>query len=167
MDLAGLAPGEFDQDVGDEAEAYAVGDVEGQRQRQYGQERGDSLIKALPRDEPDGGHHQEPHHYQGGGRHGRDEQGIGPSRGIRYRERAAEDGDQGREGEGEQEENPDDHAGQACPSSLRNPGPALYVAGHRARARGTPENRGQRVDQQDALGLWHLVLLVEELPLLG
>src|SRR5215216_808555 len=73
VDLVRPTAGEFDQDVGDEAEAYAVRDVEGQRQRQDGQEGRDGLIETLPRDEPDGGHHQEADHYEGGGGHGRDE----------------------------------------------------------------------------------------------
>src|SRR5215216_6758742 len=86
MDLPRLPPGELDQDVGDEAEAYAVGDVEGQRQRQDGQEGRNGLVETLPRDEPDGGHHQEADHYEGGGGHGRDEQRVVTSRWVRYRE---------------------------------------------------------------------------------
>src|SRR5918997_2611538 len=70
VDLTGPAAGEFDYDVGDEPEAYAVGDVEGQRQREDGQECRDGLVEAVPRDEPDGGHHQEPDHYEGWGGHG-------------------------------------------------------------------------------------------------
>src|ERR671920_2109611 len=59
MNLADPAPGELDQDVGDEPEAYTVGDVEGQRQGQYGQEGGDGLVEAVPWDLPNLGHHQE------------------------------------------------------------------------------------------------------------
>src|SRR5919199_1603074 len=40
MDLAGLATDQFDQDVGNKAEANAVGDVEGQGQCQDGKESG-------------------------------------------------------------------------------------------------------------------------------
>src|SRR5215208_2636663 len=68
--LAGLTPGEFDQDVGDEAEPYPVGDVEGQRQRQDGEEGRYRLVEVVPGDKADGGDHQEPDHYQSGGRHG-------------------------------------------------------------------------------------------------
>src|ERR671916_2469480 len=96
VDLAGPAAGEFDQDVGDETEAYAVRDVEGQRQRQDSQEGRDGLVETLPGDEPDGGHHQKADHYECRGGHGGDEQGIVASRWGRYRERAAEDRDQGR-----------------------------------------------------------------------
>src|SRR5215213_6573660 len=168
VDLASPTAGEFDQDVGDKAEAYAVRDVEGQRQRQDGQECRDGLVETLPRDEPHGGHHQEPDHYEGGGGHGRDEQRVVASRGIGYRERAAEDRDQGRERQGEQEEEPDDHAGHAGPSSFGHPRPALYIARYRARAHASAEDGGQRVDQQDALGLRHLaLLLVDELAFLG
>src|SRR3954451_15557523 len=134
MNLAGLASGELDQHVRDEPETYSVRDVEGERQRQYGQKGGDGLVKPVPRDVPDLGHHQEPDDYQGGGRHGREEQGTASSRRVRYRDRAAEHGDEGREREGDQEEETDDHAAQARPPSFRAPRPALYVAGHRARA---------------------------------
>jgi hypothetical protein len=50
VDLANTSAGEFGQDVGDEAEPYAVRDVEDQRQD--GQE---GLVETLPRDEPDKG----------------------------------------------------------------------------------------------------------------
>src|SRR5215210_6410781 len=167
VDLAGPAAGEFDQDVGDEPEAYAVGDVEGQRQRKDGQECRDGLVEMVPRDEPHGGHHKEPDHYEGGGGHGRDEQRVVAPRRIRYRKRAAEDGDQRRERQGEQEEEPDNHAGHTGPSSFGDPRPALYIARYRARTHASAEDGGQRVDQQDALGLWHLALLVDELAFLG
>src|SRR5215212_3214995 len=156
---AGPAAGEFDQDVGDEPEAYAVGDVEGQRQGENGQECRDGLVETVPRDEPHGGHHQEPDHYEGGGGHRRNEQGVVTSCRIGYRERAAEDGDQGRERQGEQAEEPDDHAGHAGSSSFGDPRPALYIARYRARAHASAEDGGQRVDQQDALGLRHLAFL--------
>src|SRR5215212_7380008 len=102
MNLADPPPGKLDQDVGDEPEAYAVRDVEGQRQGQYGQEGGDSLVEVVPRNMPYLGHHQEPDDYQGRGRHGGDEQGLASSRRVRYGDRAAEDRDQGREREGDQ-----------------------------------------------------------------
>src|ERR687894_2864731 len=70
VDLAGPAPRQLDQDVGDEAEPYPIGDVEGQRQRQDGQEGGDRIVEVFPGYETDGGHHQEPDHYQRRGRHG-------------------------------------------------------------------------------------------------
>src|SRR5919107_2911181 len=167
VDLAGPAAGEFDQDVGDEPEAYAVGDVEGQRQRENGQECRDGLVEMIPRDEPHGGHHQETDHYEGGGGHGRDEQRIVASRWVRYRERAAEDRDQGRERQGERKEEPDDHACHAGPPSLGDPRPALYIAGYRAGAHAAAEDSRQRIDQQNALGLRHPALLIEELAFLG
>src|SRR3712207_9434105 len=53
-------PRELDQDVGDKAEPYAVGDVKGQRQRQDGQKGGYSLVEVVPGDKEHGGDHQEP-----------------------------------------------------------------------------------------------------------
>ena len=50
MDLASPTAGEFGQDVGDEAEHYAVRDAEDQPQD--GQK---GLVETLPRDEPDQG----------------------------------------------------------------------------------------------------------------
>src|SRR5215208_4735784 len=167
VDLVRPTAGEFDQDVGDEAEAYAVRDVEGQRQRQDGQEGRDGLVETLPRDEPDGGHHQEADHYEGWGGNGRDEQRVVTSRWVRYREGAAEDRDQGRERQGEQKEEPDDHACHAGPPSLGDPRPTLYVAGDRTGAHAAAEDGRQRIDQQNALGLRHPALLIEELAFLG
>src|SRR5919112_5790560 len=95
MNLADPAPGELDQDVGDEPEAYTVGDVEGQRQGQYGQEGGDGLVEAVPRDLPHLGHHQETDDYQGRGGNGGDEQGVASPRRVWYGDRAAEDRDEG------------------------------------------------------------------------
>src|ERR671921_166329 len=167
VDLAGPTAGEFDQDVGDEAEAYAVGDVEGQRQRQDGQEGRDGLVETVPRDEPDGGHHQKADHDEGGGGHGRDEQRVIAPRGVRYRERAAEDRDQRRERQGEQKEEPNDHARHAGSTSLGDPRPALYIAGNRTGAHAAAENGRQRIDQQNAPGLRHPALLIQELAFLG
>src|SRR5215212_5743788 len=106
MNLADSALGKLDQDVGDEPEAYTVGDVERQRQCQYGQECGDGLFEAVPRNMPYLGHHQEPDDYQGGGSDGRDEQGLASSRRVRYGDRAAEDRDQGREREATRNRSP-------------------------------------------------------------
>src|ERR687894_3331480 len=72
VDLTGPAAGELYQHVGDEPEAYAVGDVEGERERQDGQEGRDGLVVTVPRDEPHRGHHQEADHYEGRGRDGGD-----------------------------------------------------------------------------------------------
>src|ERR671910_2405498 len=167
VDFPRPAAGELYQYVGDEPEAYAVGDVEGQRQRQDGQEGRDGLVETVPRDEPDGGHHQKADHDEGGGGHGRDEQRVIAPRGVRYRERAAEDRDQRRERQGEQKEQPDDHARHAGSTSLGDPRPALYIAGNRAGAHAAAEDGRQRIDQQNAPGLRHLAILIEELAFLG
>src|SRR5215210_7611814 len=73
VDLTRLAPGELDQDVGDEAEPYPVGDVEGKRQRQDGKEGGDGLVEPVPGDEADGCHHQKADDYERRGRNRGDE----------------------------------------------------------------------------------------------
>src|ERR671916_624987 len=133
VDFPRPAAGELYQHIGDEPEAYAVGDVEGQRECQDGQEGRDGLVEAVPRDEPDGGHHQEADHYKGRGRDGGDKDvpvlRAGDGHG------AAEDRDQGRERQREQEQQPDDDAGQTRPTALGDPRPALYVTRHGARTR--------------------------------
>src|SRR5215216_5090525 len=133
VDLAGSAPRQLDQDVGDEAEPYSVRDVEGQRQRQDGQEGGDRIVEAFPGYETDGCHHQEPDHYQRRSRHRGGEDLLPLLRaGDGYR--AAEDRDQGRERQREKEEHPDHHARKTRPASFGDTRPALYVARHRAGA---------------------------------
>src|SRR5215208_3674736 len=65
------------------------------------------------------------------------------------------------ETQGEHKEEPDDHACHAGPPSLGDPGPALYVAGHRTGAHAAAEDSRQRIDKQNALGLRHPALLIE------
>src|SRR5215211_1122159 len=166
MDLAGPAPGQLDQDVGYEAEPYPIGDVEGQRQRQDGQEGGDRIVEAFPGYETDGRHHQEPDHYQRRGRHRGGEDLLSLLRaGDGYR--AAEDRDQGRERQREQEEHPDHHARKARPAAFGDTRPALYVARHRTGAQRPAPGRCQRIDQQDALESRGASVIVEELRFLA
>src|ERR671910_484527 len=48
-----------------------------------------------------------------------------------------------------------------------DPRPALYIAGNRAGAHAAAEDGRQRIDQQNAPGLRHLAILIEELAFLG
>src|SRR5918998_3282351 len=165
VDLTRPALGELDQDVGDKAETYPVGDVEGQRQRQDRQESRYRLVVAVPQYESDGGHHQEANDYQGWRRDWGDED-LALLR-PRHRHGAAENRDERRERQRDQEQQPHHHAGHTRPSALGHPRAALYEARHRAGARGPPERRRQGVDEEDALGLRYPALLVEQAALLA
>src|SRR4028118_1357282 len=77
------------------------------------------LVVAVPRYEPDGGHHQEADDYQGRGRDRGDED-LALLR-ARYRHGAAEDRDERRERQRDQEQEPHDHARHPRPAALGHP----------------------------------------------
>ena len=145
-----FAARQFDADIGDEAHGDAVGDGEGQRDRDDGEQRREQFGGVVPGQVAHAAEHQQGHEHQG-------------AAGGEFRHHAR----QRRQEYGEQEQDADSHCGQPGAAAAGNARHAFHVTGHRGAAEAGADHAGGTVGLQRPVQVTHRPLPVHQAGAVG